>query len=55
MNFSDRPRIVQETSYDHGDQEGPKRVTVAVDSTLRTIEAFQDRLATELHAANLAN
>jgi hypothetical protein len=55
MNFSDRPRIIQETSYDHGDQEGPKRLTVAVDSTLRTIEAFQDRLATELHAANLAN
>jgi hypothetical protein len=49
VSLSDRPRLVAETSYSHDSQS----ITIGVDSTLRFIEAYLDRTATALQAANL--
>jgi hypothetical protein len=49
-NLSDRPRLVQEVSYAHDS----KTATIAVDSTLRLLEGFIDRMSTALQAAGLA-
>lgn len=46
---NDRPRLVHETSYSHDGRQ----VTIAVDSTMRRLEAVIDRLSTALSAANL--
>lgn len=48
--LSDRPRAVQETSYSHDS----RTVTIAVDSTLRRLDAILDRASTDLTAAGLA-
>ena len=48
-NLSDRPRLIQETSYSHDGRS----MTIAVDSTLRYLEAFIDRNTTALQAAGL--
>ena len=48
-NLSDRPRLIQETSYSH---DG-RTVTIAVDSTLRYLEGYVDRVQTSLTAAGL--
>lgn len=46
-SLSDRPRLIHECSYSH---DGTS-VTIAVDSTLRVLDAFLDRTATALAAA----
>ena len=48
-NLSDRPRLIQETGYSH---DG-RTVTIAVDSTLRYLEGYVDRVQTSLTAAGL--
>jgi len=48
-NLSDRPRLVQETSYSHDS----KTVTIGVDSTFRVLDAYMDRVTTALTAAGL--
>lgn len=49
MSLSDRPRMIQETSYAHD----ARTVTIAVDTTLRRLDAVVDRVATALQAAGL--
>jgi hypothetical protein len=49
-NLSDRPRLIQETSYSHDGRS----MTIAVDSTLRYLEGFVDRVQTSLQANGLA-
>jgi hypothetical protein len=49
MNLSDRPRLIQETSYSHDGLTA----TISVDSTLRYLEGYLDRTMTALQAANL--
>jgi len=51
VNLSDRPRLVQETSYSHDGRQ----VTIGVDSTLRNLEGFLDRTITALSAAGFAS
>lgn len=46
---NDRPRLVVETQYDHASGT----VTIAVDGTLRRLDAFLDRYATALAAGNV--
>lgn len=48
-NLSDRPRLIQETQYSH---DGTS-VTISVDSTLRYLEGYVDRVSTALQAAGL--
>lgn len=50
VSLSDRPRLVHEVSYSHDSRSA----TVAVDSTLRYLEGFVDRVLTSLAANNLA-
>jgi hypothetical protein len=49
-NLSDRPRLIQETSYSHDGRS----MTIAVDSTLRYLEGFVDRVQTSLQANGLS-
>ncbi len=49
-SLSDRPRLISETSYDHDNRS----VTIAVDSTMRSLPAVLDRIQTALAAANLS-
>jgi hypothetical protein len=51
MNLSDRPRLIQETSYSHDGLTA----TISVDSTLRYLEGYLDRVQTALAAANLSS
>jgi hypothetical protein len=48
-SLSDRPRVIHETSHDHDGL----RVTMAVDSTFKTLPAVFDRITTALAANNL--
>lgn len=48
--LSDRPRLIHETSYNHDS----RTVTIAVDSTLRYIEGYIDRVSTALAANGLS-
>ena len=47
--FSDRPRMVVEAAWDHSS----KTLTIGVDSTLRRLDAYLDRVGTALGAAGL--
>lgn len=49
LNLSDRPRLIHETSYDHSS----RTVTIGVDSTIRSVEAFFDRVQASLAAVGL--
>lgn len=51
VNLSDRPRLINETSYSHDSRS----VTIGVDSTLRYVEGFLDRVQTSLQAAGLTS
>jgi hypothetical protein len=48
-SLSDRPRVIHSTEYDHD----ARQVTMAVDSTMRTLPAVLDRIQTALAANNL--
>lgn len=48
---NNRPRLIGEVVWDHQTKTG----TIAVDSTLRRVDAFLDRNATALRAAGLAS
>lgn len=48
-SLSDRPRLIHECQYSHDS----RTATVAVDSTLRFLEAYVDRVTTALTAAGL--
>lgn len=52
-SLSDRPRLIQEASYTHG-ANGTGSVTMAIDSTFKTLEAVIDRMQTALAAAGLS-
>lgn len=47
VSLSDRPRLIHETSYAHD----ARAVTIAVDSTMRTMDAYIERQQTALQAA----
>lgn len=49
-SLSDRPRMIQETTYTHDGQTA----TIAVDSTFKRLEAVFDRLASAVSAAGIA-
>jgi hypothetical protein len=49
-SLSDRPRLIHETSYSHDGRQ----VTISVDSTLKYIEGYFDRVLTAMAANNLA-
>jgi hypothetical protein len=51
VNLSDRPRLIHETSYSHDGRS----LTIAVDSTIRNLEGFLDRMGTALQAAGLGS
>ena len=51
-SLSDRPRLISETNYDHGDGGGT--LTISVESPPPRIDAVLDRIQTALAAANLA-
>jgi hypothetical protein len=51
--LSDRPRLIGETNYRHGDQGQPGAVTLTIEQPPRTVEALQDRIATALQAEGL--
>lgn len=48
---NDRPRLITETSWD----DTSKTLTIATDSTIKRIDAFVDRVETQLRARNLSN
>ena len=50
-NLSDRPRLIHETSYDHNGFVN----TISVDSTLKYVDGYIDRLTTALLAAGLSS
>lgn len=49
-SLSDRPRLVAETQYSHD----TRSVTVAVDSTLRFLEGYVDRITSSIQAAGFS-
>jgi hypothetical protein len=49
-----RPRLITETSYSHGQGNTPPSVTLALDSTMKRLDALFDRIATSQAAHNLS-
>lgn len=51
---NDRPRLIVETPYNHGGPGTAPSVTLGIDSTLKRLDAYVDRITTALAAANVA-
>jgi hypothetical protein len=49
-----RPRLITETNYSHGQGTTPPSVTLALDSTMKRLDALFDRIATSQAAHNLS-